>query len=66
MMLYEEGRFQLNDPVSKFIPEFKDLKVFKNETEEGIELAHTKREMTIRDLLTHTSGLTYGWGDWPC
>ncbi len=65
MMLYEEGRFQLNDPVSKFIPEFKDLKVFKNETEEGIELAHTKREMTIRDLLTHTSGLTYGWGDGP-
>ena len=65
MMLYEEGRFQLNDPVSKFIPEFKDLKVFKNETEDGIELAYTKREMTIRDLLTHTSGLTYGWGDGP-
>ena len=65
MMLYEEGRFQLNDPVSKFIPEFKDLKVFKNETEDGIALAYTKREMTIRDLLTHTSGLTYGWGDGP-
>lgn len=65
MMLYEKGHFQLSDPVSKFIPEFKDLKVFKNETEEGIELAHAKREMTIRDLLTHTSGLTYGWGDQP-
>lgn len=65
MMLYEEGHFQLNDPVSKFIPEFKDLKVFENETEEGIELSPTKREMTIRDLLTHTSGLIYGWGDRP-
>jgi CubicO group peptidase (beta-lactamase class C family) len=65
MMLYEEGRFQLNDPVSKFIPEFKDLKVFKNATKEGIELAYTEREMTIRDLLTHTSGLTYGWGNGP-
>jgi len=65
MMLYEEGRFQLDDPVSKFIPEFKDLKVFKNATEEGIELSYTKREMTIRHLLTHTSGLTYGLADRP-
>ena len=65
MMLYEEGHFQLDDPVSKFIPEFKDLKVFKNATEEGFELSYTKREMTIRHLLTHTSGLTYGLADRP-
>lgn len=61
MMLYEEGLFQLNDPVSKFIPEFKDLKVFVKETESGLELAEAKPEMAIWHLLTHTSGLTYGF-----
>ncbi len=61
MMLYEEGRFQLNDPVSRFIPEFSNLKVFVKETESGPELADLKREMTIKHLLTHTSGLTYGF-----
>ncbi|MFC1713652.1 serine hydrolase domain-containing protein [Candidatus Poribacteria bacterium] len=61
MMLYEEGRFQLNDPVSKFIPEFKDLEVFVKETESGLELAESKPEMAIWHLLTHTSGLSYGW-----
>ncbi|MFT7688998.1 MAG: CubicO group peptidase (beta-lactamase class C family) [Candidatus Azotimanducaceae bacterium] len=53
MMLYEDGNFQLNDPVSRYIPKFKDLK-----THDGSSL---EREMTIRDLLTHTSGLTYGF-----
>jgi CubicO group peptidase (beta-lactamase class C family) len=57
MMLYEEGRFQLNNPVSKFIPEFTDLKVYKNAT----EVMSAEREMTIRDLLTHTSGLSGGF-----
>lgn len=57
MMLYEEGRFQLSDPVSRFIPEFKDLKVFKN----AGETVPPEREMTIRDLLTHTSGLSGGF-----
>jgi len=60
MMLYEEGHFQLNDAVSKFIPEFKDLKVFAKKTEAGVELAEPKRKITIRDLLMHTSGLAYG------
>jgi len=62
MMLYEEGHFHLNDPVSKFIPEFKSVKVFVRKTESGVELAEPKREITIRDLLTHTSGLAYGLG----
>lgn len=53
MMLYEDGNFQLNDPVSKYIPKFKNLKVYDGTS--------TQREMTIRDLLTHTSGLTYGF-----
>ncbi len=65
MMLYEEGRFQLNDPISKFIPELKGLKVVKNVTASGIELVEAEREITIRDLLIHTSGFPYGFGDGP-
>lgn len=63
MILYEKGCFQLNDPVSKYIPEFKDLKVYtkKGDQTNGI----LKREMTIQDLLRHTSGLTYGAGNTP-
>lgn len=61
MILHEEAKFQLYDPVSKYIPEFKNLKVFVAKTENGIELEDMKREPTIRDLLTHTSGLTYGY-----
>ena len=56
MMLYEEGKFHLNEPVSKYIPEFSDLKIFNN----GTPLAPQK-EMTIRQLFTHTSGLSYGF-----
>ena len=66
MMLYEEGKFQLNDPVSKFIPGFKDVKVYSSTDENGIKLVEPKNPMTMRDLLTHTSGLTYGdFGDTP-
>jgi CubicO group peptidase (beta-lactamase class C family) len=61
LSLYEEGRFQLDDPVSRFIPAFADLRVWGD----GNALQHTttfpEREMTVRDLLTHTSGLTYGF-----
>ena len=60
MMLYEEGYFQLNDPVSKFIPEFKNVKVFVKKSESGVEMAEAERKITIRELLTHTSGLAYG------
>ena len=56
MMLHEEGAFQLNDPVEKFLPEFSDLKVL----EEGEEVKPL-RKMTIHHLLTHTAGLTYGF-----
>ncbi|MDB5575157.1 MAG: hypothetical protein JWR80_333 [Bradyrhizobium sp.] len=60
MMLVEEGRMQISDPVSKFLPEFGKLKV-GSETEDGrLELADPVREMTVQDLLRHTSGLIYG------
>jgi CubicO group peptidase (beta-lactamase class C family) len=60
MMLLEEGRFALDDSVSKFIPCYRDLQVFASETPSGISTVKAEREMTIRDLLRHTSGLTYG------
>ena len=61
MMLYEEGRFLLDDPVSNYLPEFKNPKVLvKPATGESYSIPAT-REITIRDLLRHTSGLTYHW-----
>ncbi|PYX82817.1 MAG: serine hydrolase [Acidobacteria bacterium] len=63
MMLYEEGRFLLDDPVSKYLPEFKNQNVLvKPATGESYTIPVT-REITIRDLLRHTSGLTYHWND---
>lgn len=61
MSLYEEGRFQLDDPVSRFIPAFAGLRVWVDGTPLQYSTKHPEREMTIRDLLTHTSGLTYGF-----
>jgi len=61
MMLYEEGKFLLDDPVSKYLPEFKNPKVLvKPATGEPYTIPATK-QITIRDLLRHTSGLTYDW-----
>jgi len=60
MILYEQGKLLLSDPVSKYIPEFKNQKVLKmNPNGKGYKLVPVKREMTIRDLLTHKSGLLY-------
>ena len=59
MMLYEEGHFQLDTPVSDFIPEFKNMKVYN---EDQTEISDAKKEVTIKHLLTHTAGLIYGWG----
>ncbi|MCK3685263.1 serine hydrolase domain-containing protein [Maribellus sp. YY47] len=58
MTLYDEGKFELDDEVSKFIPEFENTPVYNPETK---ELESQVNKMTIRHLLTHTSGLTYGW-----
>ncbi len=57
MMLYEQGYFQLNDPVSKWIPEFKHMQVAVS-TGASFKTVPAEREITIRHLLTHTSGLS--------
>ena len=63
MMLYEEGRFLLSDPVSKFIPEFSDPEVIVQDPDTGsVYTVPARSEITIRNLLTHTSGITYGEG----
>jgi CubicO group peptidase (beta-lactamase class C family) len=58
MQLLEDGHFLLNDPVAKFIPEFSETKVGV-ESNGKLELVPAKRQMTVQDLLRHTSGLTY-------
>lgn len=62
MLLYEQGKFLLSDPVSKYIPEFKNQKVLvplPKDSPYPYKLVPVKREVTIRDLLAHTSGLMY-------
>jgi CubicO group peptidase (beta-lactamase class C family) len=61
MMLYEEGKFQLEDPISKYLPEFKNPKVLVKPATGAPYTIPATREITIRDLLRHTSGLTYNW-----
>ncbi len=60
MTLYDQGKFQLDDKVSKYIPEFAGIKVY-TPTKNGFILEPQQNEMTIRNLLTHTSGISYGW-----
>lgn len=61
MMLYEEGKFMLDDPVSNYIPEFRKPTVLDkfNKADSSYTTVPSKREVTIRDLLTHTSGIGY-------
>ena len=61
MSLYEKGLFQLDDPVSEYIPAFKDLNVYAEGIFGNYKTTYPDREMTIRDLLSHQSGLTYGF-----
>jgi CubicO group peptidase (beta-lactamase class C family) len=61
MMLYEEGRFLLDDPISKYLPEFKDAKVYVKPASGEPYTIPASKPISIRDLLRHTSGLTYQW-----
>ena len=61
MQLYEKGKFQLNDPISKYLPELKNLKRYDSKG----ELIDNETEITMQQLLTHTAGFTYGWGGGP-
>ena len=64
MMLYEEGHFQLHEPVSNFIPAFKEMLVLPPEdAEDSAAPVPATRQITIWNLLTHTSGLTYHWNE---
>jgi CubicO group peptidase (beta-lactamase class C family) len=60
MMLCEQGKLRLADPVWRYIPDFKDARVMVSRPGGGYDLVPAMREMTVHDLLTHTSGLTYG------
>jgi CubicO group peptidase (beta-lactamase class C family) len=60
LMLYEEGRFQLNDPLEKFLPELKDQKVYVSGVGTQMEVEPAKRRPTMQDVMRHTAGYTYG------
>ena len=61
MMLYEEGKWHPTDPISKFVPEFADLKVFKEVDANGATITEPPvHPPTMAELLTHTAGFTYG------
>jgi CubicO group peptidase (beta-lactamase class C family) len=61
MMLYEQGLFQLDDPITRFLPCFRDMRVFTGGSRTKWESVPAERDITFRDLLSHTSGLTYGF-----
>ncbi|MGA9722549.1 MAG: serine hydrolase domain-containing protein [Candidatus Binatus sp.] len=65
MTLYEQGHFQLNDPVSRFIPAWRDQKVWVSGEGASMETAAPARPMTMRHVLSHSGGLTYGATNHP-
>jgi CubicO group peptidase (beta-lactamase class C family) len=63
MMLYEEGKFLLADPVAQYLPEFRNAKVLVKPATGPSYTIPASRDITILDLLRHTSGLTYPWNE---
>lgn len=61
MMLYEQGKVLLEDPVSKYLPAFAEPRVFESGNHQRYETREAAREITVHDVLTHMSGLTYGF-----
>lgn len=63
MILYEEGKFLLDDPISQYLPEFKNPQVLVKPADGKPYTIPAKREITVRDLMRHTSGITYNWNE---
>ncbi len=61
LMLMEKGYCRLGDPVSRWLPEWKNLRVYAGGSVMAMNTVGMEREMTVQDLFTHTSGLTYSW-----
>ncbi len=61
MMLYEEGHFQLDDPIARFLPGFASMRVYTGCARGKFDTAPSERDITFRDLMTHTAGFTYGF-----
>jgi CubicO group peptidase (beta-lactamase class C family) len=62
MMLQDEGKLLLSDPLSNYLPEFEKTTVAVRNDAGGYEIVDSRRKITIRDLLTHTAGISYGYG----
>jgi CubicO group peptidase (beta-lactamase class C family) len=61
MILFEEGKWQLNDPISKYIPQFKDLKVYSLGPNGDVAMKDPVHAPTMRELMSHSAGFTYGF-----
>ncbi len=65
LMLYEEGKFQLDDPLERYFPEFKDLQVYVSGSGDQMKVEPPKRKPTVHDIFRHTAGFGYGFGQTP-
>jgi len=61
MILFEEGKWQLNDPVAKYIPEFAKLKVYGTDANNNVVMKDQMHPVTMRELMSHSGGFTYGF-----
>src|SRR6266404_4781569 len=61
MMLFEEGKWQLNDPVAKYIPKFAKLKVYGTDANNNVVMKDQMHPVTMRELMSHSGGFTYGF-----
>src|SRR5262245_32368387 len=66
LMLFEEGKFQLTDPLSRYFPAVADMKVYAGSTPQGgMLLDSPKRQITVQDVFRHSAGFSYGFGSTP-
>jgi CubicO group peptidase (beta-lactamase class C family) len=66
LMLYEEGKFQLTDPLARYFPAFGDMKVYAGtRPQSGMLLDSLRRPITVQDVFRHTAGFSYGFGSSP-